>query len=406
VIRNRILSGVSAFLLGCVVFPIVTLARPPVYRVVEIGTLGGERSEARGIGDGGHVVGWSETGVVDTHGNTIRHAFLWCDGELTDLGTLGGFQSEAYAVNGSGQVVGWADTPVGARHAFLWLPEPAFGLSAGMNDLNPVGSHRYEYATDINDRGEILGPLYAPFYVWLPNAAYSLSAGLHELDCTAYNCPDDLLYYEPHLNNHLQVVAGTWIWLPVPTYGMNAGWTRLPGFAAEVSYVGDLNDMGLVIGNSVDLARPLLSLFDSARGSWFTSRIQDSWGTGINDRGVVVGYAGHPRRPFYVELTANNGANHWELDGRAVYGTVCCGLPSGINNRSQIVMSPAHVWDPVDTNVIGGVRPTYPQNVRFFVRNMPGPNEALTPQCPRCDIDGDSDADLADFQALQLAFEP
>lgn len=100
--RKRAPAGVSVFFPCCFVLPIVTLARPPVYRVVEIGTLGGERSEARAIGDGGHVVGWSETGAVDAHGNAIHHAFLWCDGEMTDLGTLGGLQSEAYAVNGLG----------------------------------------------------------------------------------------------------------------------------------------------------------------------------------------------------------------------------------------------------------------------------------------------------------------
>ena len=48
-------------------------------------------------------------------GDSINHAFLWKSGSLVDLGTLGGNNSEAWFANDAGDVVGRADFSQPAR---------------------------------------------------------------------------------------------------------------------------------------------------------------------------------------------------------------------------------------------------------------------------------------------------
>ena len=85
---------------------------------------------ASGINDAGQVVGQSTT----TTG--CIHAFITgADGVgMTDLGTLGGDYSEAYGINDAGQVVGQSDTDNGPLHAFITGPN-----GAGMTDLGTLG---------------------------------------------------------------------------------------------------------------------------------------------------------------------------------------------------------------------------------------------------------------------------
>ncbi|MGY8668167.1 hypothetical protein Q3C01_38185 [Bradyrhizobium sp. UFLA05-109] len=111
--------------------------------MIDLGTLGGPTSGAHDTSaDGSVVVGSSMTSRWD--GN---HAFRWtrCTG-MVDLGTLGGRESNALAVSADGSVVvGYAETADGTAHAFRWTAE------AGMLDL---GSPEAEsYATGITADG-------------------------------------------------------------------------------------------------------------------------------------------------------------------------------------------------------------------------------------------------------------
>ncbi|HEY8750754.1 MAG TPA: hypothetical protein VIM11_22405 [Tepidisphaeraceae bacterium] len=98
--------------------------------MTDLGSLGGNYSEAEDINDQGQVVGWTGTG-----------AFSYAGGTMTDLNTLidpqsGWHLDEADAINSSGQIVALANA--GKLYEVLLLtpvPEPGMGplgLAAGI----------------------------------------------------------------------------------------------------------------------------------------------------------------------------------------------------------------------------------------------------------------------------------
>ena len=109
------------------------------YAAVDLGTLGGERSEAFDVNEHGDVVGLSTVGRV-------TRAFLHSGGVMEDLGTLGGTDSMAMAINDSGDVAGWSyDGGELVMWAFLYrdgvmthLGFPLTGLPTAMG-LNNAG---------------------------------------------------------------------------------------------------------------------------------------------------------------------------------------------------------------------------------------------------------------------------
>ena len=103
--------------------------------ITDLGTLGGELSQALAINNRGQVAG--DDGV---------HAAIWENGSITDLG---GFLSEAFGINNQGQVVGSSQTATGAIHAFLWE-------NGSITDLGELAG-LFSRAHGINDRGQVVG---------------------------------------------------------------------------------------------------------------------------------------------------------------------------------------------------------------------------------------------------------
>jgi probable HAF family extracellular repeat protein len=103
-------------------------------------------SAALDVNDVGQVVGWSDT---DLSGSNNSHAVLWENGTVVDLGTLGGSRSQATGINSKGQVVGWSTTNDAETHAFLWE-------NGVMIDLGTLGGSSSQ-AQDINEVGQIVG---------------------------------------------------------------------------------------------------------------------------------------------------------------------------------------------------------------------------------------------------------
>ena len=122
----------------------------------DLGSLGGTLAMpgsftsgpfGRVMNDQGHVAGTSLL-----LGDEERGAFIWSNGQMTNLGSLGGNATDAYAINNNDQVVGRSRTAnvVNSHHPFLWE-------NGQMIDLGVIAACTRGTATTINSRGETAG---------------------------------------------------------------------------------------------------------------------------------------------------------------------------------------------------------------------------------------------------------
>jgi probable HAF family extracellular repeat protein len=124
------------------------------YKLIDLGTLGGNSSVAYSINNNGQIVGRA----YNSSGNIRATLFDSIgSGKNIDLGTLGGWESEAMSINDNGQIVGCAENGLGNIKATLFDP-----IGGGNNiDLNTLIDPSLGWtlieARSINDNGWIVG---------------------------------------------------------------------------------------------------------------------------------------------------------------------------------------------------------------------------------------------------------
>lgn len=317
--KGRLLiPTVAALLLAVSVSPAWAGGGPTAhqYRMIDLGTLGGNNSSAIGINNHGVVVGGAETsnggrdpylwrnghminlgglpgsghfgtalavnnrdevvGAANFH-NEGLHAFLWRNGHMTDLGTLGGRESSASSINDRGDIVGSSQTTDGSYHGFLWR-------AGHMRDLGPL------IGRQINNRGQILGAV--------PQSPSGLRSGIWSKG-----------HFTP------LVIDGQ----------MNLG-------------ASAINNAGCVAGGTFHQAKQRNEAFRwcSGRTTWL-GVLRAGWygmATAINDRGQILGWATSGNGEFRYVLWQNGRMVDLSTHG-VPYMPATGGL--AINNQGKIV---------------------------------------------------------------------
>lgn len=262
--------------IGLQLLAISTFAAAQTYTVTILGSLGGT-SSGIAINASGEVAGSSATdSQLDTH------AFYWTPSSgIVDMGTVGGNMSEAFGINSLGTIVGTSNqTDNGNGVPFVWTPATGFhqlglnGDAYAVNDRGQIvaiagntqkafvwsksagrtylgtlgGTNTVPHA--INQPGEVVGYSYlngnSVYHAFLWNK----SSGMQDLGTLG-----GINSYGLGINKRAQVVG--WATIPGDSFYYHAFyWTKSKGmmdlgtFGGNYSLALGINDAGQVVGSA------------------------------------------------------------------------------------------------------------------------------------------------------------
>ena len=160
--------------------------------IINLGTLGGNESQADAVNNKGQVAGFAANAVPDSFPSplglpgfgTQQRAFLWENGVMRDLGTLGGPDAVALLLNERGEVAGESYTSS--------IPNPVTGIppvdpflweSGEMLDLGSFGGTFciLGCVNWLNNRGQVAGSSNLPGDTTAHPFLWSKTEGLEDL---------------------------------------------------------------------------------------------------------------------------------------------------------------------------------------------------------------------------------
>lgn len=242
---------------------------------------------------------------------------------IVDLGLLGTTSAVPYGINNLHQVVGVSNNQYGYWRAFLWLPAPAYGFPAGINDLGLD----FGQAKGINDAGQIVGQ-YRPTsdathaFRWQPGTLYDLGHTTTGVGSQAYG-----------VNSLGNVVVDADLGVPPNWYHTTHAMLWGGGTLTDCSLLA--SDVSLSHASAINDHNQVAGTYKVDAFLWQNGSMKDlgpGGGNAINDSGNVAGYA---------LVNGSSHAAYWDssgtlrdLDAVKLYGQSAA---YGINDSLQIV---------------------------------------------------------------------
>ena len=390
-----------------VALPAITQAASPSrYKLIDLGTFGGNRSTvgfgSRFLSNRGTLVGVADTSAPDPNFDAvanafsflvanpfIEHAFKVEHGVTIDLGALPGLNSsQAFVVNAVGDTAGYSEN--GLIDPLLGIPEVRAVLwrNGEIIDLGALGGNESQ-ANDLNNRGQIVGT-YAnaiaddfSFYGFGTQTRDFIWENGVMQDLGTLGGPDA---FDPRINERGQVAGDSYTdWTPNPTTGIptvhpflwdNGRMQDLGSLGGAFGAIDWLNNRGQVVGLMTlpgdEVQHPFL---------WDGAHLIDLGTLGgsngeaivVNDAGEVAGVADLPNGLHNAFLWKNGVMT--DLGNLGVTS-----FPHGINSKGQVVgasrvsrvpsRTSAFLWEKggpmVDLNTL--IPPNSPLHLTFAER--------------------------------------
>jgi probable HAF family extracellular repeat protein len=250
----------------------------------DLGAPAGANSVAMAINNAGQIAGYSSSPATST--DRIYHALLWTGGVMTNLGTLGGKSSDAMAINDAGVVTGASQAKSGGYRPMMWT------ATGGMRDLGTLGQPGGS-GFGINASGEIVGISAIVNHLDEPYS-WTSTGGMKDL-LPRHNYTDG----SASAINRSGTIAG---WVNTTTNTYPALWTAkglkvLPTLGGATGVMLAINDSNQAVGYSATASNANHGfLWTQAAGMTDLGTLggTSSQALGINNAGQVVGYSDLP----------------------------------------------------------------------------------------------------------------
>jgi len=208
---------------------------------IDIGSLGGNYTNANGMNSLGQIVGRSTF-----PSESPWHAYRWTPGSgMVDLGALGGQYSEAWDINDLGQVVGVAENSVRMNRAFRTSPNSTINPGDDLGTL--AGSDTGAYV--INNVGQVAGISYVPadhtshIFRTAPNAP------INPLTDDFGPCCGGWFPGPFDMNDHGDIVGSGYLIKGDTRYELNS--LIPPGSGWDLIYGSGINEAGQIVGGGL-----------------------------------------------------------------------------------------------------------------------------------------------------------